>query len=117
MNTFAVSLEIMKLAIVNKPLISKNPAETVEENLRDFQKINRKVLELDQLLLLQKTGCQDCKPGGENWSECLIYCRSRMIELLKIILPNEITDLSASEKVDKVLEYYEELFKQSLDKF
>ncbi|MBD2727460.1 hypothetical protein H6G96_14260 [Nostoc sp. FACHB-892] len=116
MNTFEASLEIMKLSIVNKALPDNKPAEAVEESLRDFQKIYGKVLELDELL--KKTGCQDCKPGGRNWPECSNRCRSRVIDLLKVILQNEMRDnLSPSEKVDTVLEYYEELFKQSLDKF
>jgi hypothetical protein len=116
MNTFEASLEIMRLSIVNKALPNNKPVEAVQESLRDFQKIHGKVLELDELL--KRTGCQDCQPGGTNWPECLNRCRSRVIDLLKVILLNEIRDnLSPSEKLDKVLEYYEELFKQSLDKF
>ncbi|MEH2216161.1 MAG: hypothetical protein V7K72_03300 [Nostoc sp.] len=116
MNTFAASLEIMKLAIVNKPLMNNNLAEAVQERLGDFKKIHEKVLKLDQLI--EKTGCQDCREGDPNWPECKDSCMSRVIDLLKVILPNEIKDnLSSSDKLDKVLEYYEELFKQSLDNF
>jgi len=114
MNTFEASLEIMKLSIGGKAFVSNIPAEKVRENLRHLAKINEKVLKIEELIA--QKGCKDCRPGEKDWPECNHKCADRVIELLKLMVANEAHDaLPLSERIDKVLDYYEELGKQGLE--
>lgn len=102
------SLNLLKLALTDEKQIDMTSEKRVSLNLNSLRNLQERMARVEG----EKKHC----PQGD--SECRAKCKRRremVIKLLMTTFPQEtLSNSTLSEKIDKLLEEYDETYKQAL---
>lgn len=106
------SLEILDMALPERTFEGLSSSEKVKFTLEQQQNIYQKIEEVEAAFFIQGVN-PNCYPGSPNWEACKGTYRRRILDTLKIILAqDDLGNISASERINKVIEIMEEIYKQ-----
>lgn len=83
--------------------------EKVKKDLEYVKEVKNKFNELEAAVIERTT---DCNPNSSDWPECRIETRKKLVNILKVTVPNAFSkNSSESEKLEIIIEYLEAIRK------